>query len=55
MIVATGPTGPAGSAGTIAPAAAVDTLPATATLAEVINQFNALIQSLRNAGFLSQG
>lgn len=48
-----GPQGEQGPAGTITPGVAVAQLAATATLSEVITQFNALITSLTNAGFLA--
>ena len=50
---AQGETGPTGPEYTLTPAAAIGTLAAGATLADVIETLNALIVSLRNAGFLA--
>ena len=47
-----GETGPTGPAGEVTPAAAVADLPVTATLADVVDAFNELLASLRDAGLL---
>ena len=48
------PTGPTGPTGRVQTASAVATLPSNATLSDVINQFNSLVQSLQNADILSE-